>query len=529
MTALTGTWPVTRLILRRDRLRLALWLIAIPALVVIQAAGVQAVYPDQAAIDTYVELFGDNPALVAFAGPGYGFDDPNIGVVLVNEIQVFGALAMALMSIFLVARHTRGEEDVERVDLLRSAVVGRHAPTASAVIVIAALNVAVGVACAAGTIALGFPAAGSIALAGSLTVVGLMFAGATAVAAQVAGASRATLGLAGALLAAAFVIRAAGDIRDSGLSWLSPIGWAQGVRAYADERWWTLALCAGVAVALVAVAFRLSTMRDLGSGLRAQRAGPPAASRALTRPAGLAFRLQRGALAGWAAGMFLGGVVFGSLGEDVDRLLEENPAMADFFAQMEGTTITDAYLGTSLMMLALFSGGFAVSSALRLRGEEQAGRVESLLAGPVGRLRWAAGHLLVACIGTVVVIAAAGLGLGAAYAAVSGDAGQVPRLLGAALVTVPAILVLVGVAALLFGIVPRAAPAAWAALAVMLLIGYFSDLLQLPGWARDLSPLEHLPRVPAEPLAAAPVIAVTALAAALVAAGLWGLRRRDIR
>jgi ABC-2 type transport system permease protein len=529
VTTLTGTGRLVRLVLRRDRLRLGLWVVAIPGLVIVQAVGVQNVYPDQAAIDTYVELFGDNPALIAFAGPGYGFDDPNLGVVLVNEIQVFGAIAMALMSMFGVNRHTRAEEDSERADLIRSSVVGRHAPTAAAVVVIAALNVVIGVLCAIGTIALGFDEVGSIALAGSLTAVGLMFAGVTAVAAQIAGAGRATLGVAAAVLGASFVIRAAGDIGGTGLSWLSPIGWAQAVRAYAEERWWTLALCVGVAFALVVVAFWLSTQRDLGSGLRPLRAGPPRAPGWLTRPVGLAFRLQRGALVGWSVGLFLTGVVYGSIGEDVDQLLEENPAMADFFAQLEGTTLTDSFLATSSMMLALLAGGFAVSSALQMRGEEAAGRVEPILSGAVGRTRWAAAHLVVAGAGTVVVMAAAGLGLGIAYAVVSGDAGQAPRLLGAALVTVPGILVLIGLATLLFGVSPRAAPVAWAALALMVLVGFLRDLLQLPGWARDLSPLEHVPSVPAEPLAATPVITVTALAAALTAVGVWRLRRRDIQ
>jgi ABC-2 type transport system permease protein len=529
VTTLTGTGRLVRLILRRDRLRLGLWIAAIPGLVLAQAVGVQSLYADQAAIDNYVEFFGDNAALIAFSGPGHGFDDPNIGVVLVNEIQVFGCLAMALMSIFAVNRHTRAEEDSERADLVRAHVVGRHAPTTAAVAVVAVVNVVIGILCAAGTIAVGFPGVGSIALAGSMTAVGLMFAGVAAVAAQIASGSRAVLGLAGTALGAAFVIRAAGDISGNGLSWLSPIGWAQGVRAYADERWWTLALCAATAFALVVAAFWLSTQRDLGSGLRSLRAGPPVAARWLARPAGLAFRLQRGALAGWSLGMFLMGVIFGSIGEDVDRMIEENPAMADFFAQLEGTNLTDSFLATSVTMLALFAGGFAVSSALQLRGEEAAGRVESILAGAVSRPRWAAGHLLIACAGTVAVIAAAGLGLGVAYAVVSGDAAQAPRLLGAALVTVPGVLVLVGVATLLFGLVPRAAPATWAALTLMVLIGFFSDVLQLPGWARDLSPLEHLPSVPAEPLAAAPIVALTALAAALVAAGLWSLRRRDLQ
>ena len=43
----------------------------------------------------------------------------------------FTAVLVALMSIFLVNRHTRAEEDVERAELVRSSVIGRHAPTAA--------------------------------------------------------------------------------------------------------------------------------------------------------------------------------------------------------------------------------------------------------------------------------------------------------------------------------------------------------------------------------------------------------------
>ena len=84
-----------------------------------------------------MRLFGDNPALIVFAGPGYGFDDPNIGVILVNETQLWGMVIVALMSIFMVNRHTRAEEESERLDLVRANVVGRHAPTAASTIVIA--------------------------------------------------------------------------------------------------------------------------------------------------------------------------------------------------------------------------------------------------------------------------------------------------------------------------------------------------------------------------------------------------------
>jgi ABC-2 type transport system permease protein len=358
--------------------------------------------------------------------------------------------------------------------------------------------------------------------------VGLVFVGVTAVAAQVASTGRATLALASAVLVITFLLRAMGDIGDNPLRWLSPIGWAQSVRAFAGEQWWTLAFSGVVAVGLVTLAFWLSTLRDPGSGLLPTRPGPDRASAALLGPLGLAVRLHRGAVIGWAVGLVTIGIVYGSIGNDIEEMVEENPVYADFLAQAQGTSLTDAFFATSLMLLAVMASGFAISAVLRLRSEEDAGRAEPLLAGPLPRWRWAFDHLAVAVVGSALVVAAGGLGIGGAYAVVSSDSSQVLRMVGASLVTLPAVFVLASIAMALFGLVPRFALAAWGALAVVVLVGVFADLLRLPEWSRQISPFQHLPATPAEPFALGPVVAVTAVAAALTAAGLWGLRRRDL-
>ena len=529
MTTLTGVGRLVRLILRLDRVRLPVWILGLVGFIVASAASLPPLYPDQESIDDYVRLFGDNPALVAFAGPGYGFGDPNLGVILVNEVQLWACIAVALMSIFLVNRHTRVEEDAERTDLVRSSVVGRHAPAAAAVGVVAGANVVVAAACASAFVLLDYATLGSLALAGSFLLCGLAFTAITAVTAQAAGGSRSTLGLATAVLGISFALRAFGDIGDNALRWLSPIGWAQGVRAYAGEQWWPVAHTTAFAGGLVALAFWLSTRRDLGSGLLPQRPGNRRAGAWSAGPLGLAVRLQRASVVAWCAGLFLMGLVYGSIGQDVEEMIEENPAYADFLAQAGGADVTDSFFATSMSMLALLTAGFGISSTLRLRSEEGAGRAEPVLAAPVSRWRWAASHLTVAGVGSVVVMACAGLGVGASFAVVSADAGQVPRLVWAALVTVPAILVLVGVATTLFGLAPRFALVAWAVLAVAVLVDLFGELLRLPAWTRRLSPLEHVPGVPAEALATVPLVVLGALAAMFVAVGLRALDARDLR
>jgi ABC-2 type transport system permease protein len=233
------------------------------------------------------------------------------------------------------------------------------------------------------------------------------------------------------------------------------------------------------------------------------------------------------AVLGWAVAMLLGGLAYGSVAEDIDDYVRDNPDIADFLAQTGGSLV-DIYLGTTLLFLALAAAGFAISSVLRLRSEETSGRAEALLATPLGRVRWAAAGLAVAAASSALLVVLAGVGAGLAYAITVGDAGQVPRVALASLTQIPGVWVLGGAAAALHGLRPRAAVAAWAALAVAAVIAMFGELLDLPAAVRDVSPFEHLPRSPAGDVDVLPIVVVLAVVVALVAAGLAGLRRRDL-
>jgi ABC-2 type transport system permease protein len=141
----------------------------------------------------------------------------------------------------------------------------------------------------------------------------------------------------------------------------------------------------------------------------------------------------------------------------------------------------------------------------------------------VSRIGWAAGHLVFAVVGPAIALAAAAT----TAALVHGSDGDLPRLISAALVQLPAIWVLGGTAVALFGFAPRQARASWGLIVGCLLLGQLGRLLQLPGWLMDLSPFTHLPG-PGEAARAAPLLVLVAVAAGLATAGLIGLRRRDL-
>ena len=107
------------------------------------------------------------------------------------------------------------------------------------------------------------------------------------------------------------------------------------------------------------------------------------------------------------------------------------------------------------------AAAYAVSGVLRLRAEESARRAEPGAGHAAGRVGWAVSQLVVAGPARRWCWPRPGSAPGS-YGVRAGDLGtQVPRLLGAALVQLPAVLAVAAVAVLLFGLRPgRAWPAA---------------------------------------------------------------------
>ena len=108
-----------------------------------------------------------------------------------------------------------------------------------------------------------------------------------------------------------------------------------------------------------------------------------------------------------------------------------------------------------------------------------------------------ASHLVVALATSAALMLAMGLCVGLAHGAAIGDVpGATVTMVGAALVRVPAVWAVTGLAAALFGLLPRATVAAWVALVAFLVVGELGPLVRLPGWAMDTSPFAHVPSLP---------------------------------
>jgi ABC-2 type transport system permease protein len=517
---LAGTGTLLRFALRRDRLMIPVW-IAVTALMVLSMPGtLEGLYGTPAERAELIRQMETNSSLRAMVGPVFG---DSLGALTAWRVGIYAGALAAVMSLLVVVRHTRDEEESGRQELVASGTVGRRASLTAALLAAAVANAVLALLVTAGLAGQG--TAGALALGLGIAGVGMVFATMAAIVAQLTESARLARGLTAAVLGAAFVLRAAGDSgTDDGssvLTWLSPLGWLENLRPYAGERWWVLALLAGAVVLQGAVAYALAGRRDLGMSFLPTRPGP--ASGRLGTAAALAWRLQRGGVLGWSIGFFLAGVVYGGMTEGAADLVGDNDNARRIIERMGGQSgLTDAFLASMIGMLGLVAALWIVASVLRLHGEETSGRAEPVLANAVGRLRWATGHLVIAFGGAALIMLLAGLGFAVGYGRQTGP------VLAACLVQLPAVWVVGGVAVLLHGVLPRAALAAWGVAGAVLLIGWVGPALDVPRAVLDVSPFGHLPKLPGGSMEWGPVAVLTGVAVLLVAAGLTGLRRRDM-
>ena len=527
--SLAGLGTLLRFQLRRDRVRLPVWILGITLAVVSTAVSFPLIYPTAADRAGALQTI-DNPGTTALIGAVYGGTDYTYGIMVGHQLLGLISVVAALMSIFTLVRHTRAEEEAGRTELLRSSMVGRHASTVAAVILLGGANVVLALALAVGLGSLGIETItweGSLLFGAGVAAVGLVFAGVAAVTAQLTESARTASSSAGLLLALAYVLRAMGDVSNETISWFSPIGWAQATQVYHADDWVPLAIALVAAAALVVASVLLSRRRDVGAGILGTRPGPARGGTLLQGPLGLAWRLSRGTVIGWSIGLLVFGLLYGPVLSEASTFLDDLPIMAEFLpdAQASGAELFGA---TVIAVTAILCAIPAVQVVLRLRSEETAGRVGPLLTTPLSRTRWMAASVVLAVLTAVVVLGVTGLGIGLGAAYSMDDAAWVAASVGATVSYLPAVAVVIGVGALLVGWLPRVTGWAWALVGFAAVVMYFGGILDLPQWLIDVSPFSHVPQQPAVDFDGVPLAWLMLVALLLMAAGLVGVRRRDV-
>jgi ABC-2 type transport system permease protein len=514
-------------LVRRSALLLAL---ALALYVGLEIASYRSAYPNGVS-PLQFQMFEDNPAVRVLSGVPNALD--TAGGFAVWDAGWIWELLLAVWAIFITSRFLRGEEDVDRADLVLSNPVRGTRVTVLALAVVVAAGLLVGAVVTATLVGTGNAVRGSVLLGLALAGVCATFASVTAVTSQLVETRRRAAGLAAAVLVVAYVLRMYGSSTDprAWVRWLTPLGWLDELRPYgaADAR--ALVPFLVVSLSLVAAAVALRARRDVGSALLAPEAARKPHLRLLGSPAAFAWRSNRAVLLGWLLGLGAYAVTMGALVSTMIDWLAKDEGYQRILADLglDEALTTRGFIG----MISLFLGvAVALQVTWRMgaaRAEEESGRAEALLARRVTRVRWLAGHSLLMILGGLLLVLVMGSGFWLGTLA-SGSAGITwSETTRSALNVLPVVVLVGGLAVATFGLAPRLTVPLPATLTVVwFVLSMLGPALSWPTWVLDLSPFTHLALVPAEPWAATAGTVMTGLGLVLAVAGFAGFQRRDV-
>jgi ABC-2 type transport system permease protein len=514
-------------LIRRGTLLLAVAMAGYSAL---EIASYRSAYPDGIS-PTQFALFEDNPAVRMISGAPHALD--TAGGFAVWDAGWIWQLILAVWAILTVTRFLRGDEDLDRADLVLAGPVRATRVTGVALAVVAAGGLLVGMVVTISMTILGQQFASSALLGLALAGVCATFAAVAALASQLVEVRRRAAGLAAAVLGVAWIVRMVAASTDprAWLNWFTPLGWLDLLHLYGDPEPLALIPLIVAPVALGAVALVLRARRDTGSALLVAESGRAPKLRLLGSPTAFAWRTNRAVLLAWLLGLAAYAAIMGAI----------LASMIDWLAGDEGYQRILAAMGldqalTNKGFLAFIATIYGLAVALQVawrlgatRGEEEACRLEAVLAAPVTRRRWLAGHAVLAMLGGILLVMAGGTALWlGAVAAGSADLTWWDTT-RATLNLLPIAVLVAGIAIAAFGVLPRLTVALPVAVAV---VGFVASMLgpalDWPQWALDLSPFTHLALVPAEPWAATAGLVMSGIGLLLGVAGLLAFQRRDL-
>jgi len=519
-----------RLILKRERLGSLIWLLGMVGCIV----GFAPLYVNL--FSTPEELHAiamtvNAPAMIALIGPVFGLDSLTPAMVMAQQALFLFIAAIAVMNVFFVVRHTRADEELGRMEVLRSLPIGRLTSAIATLAGAAMLNLGISLLSFLGLVALkveGTTIAGAFVYCFAIGISGLFFAGLALLMCQLLSSSRGAATGFFAMFGLFFMLRAMGDVQESWLSWVSPLGIPLQVYAFYDNNFFPIVLMLILTAIVAAGALWVCQRRDLGEGVIPARRGKGEASRLLLNPLGFAWRLSRGSFVGWSVAVSLFGAMYGAV-LMMDDFLEIEMLQALLETLGDTGNLLHGFVSMLFLIMSLLAAVPVISCFKRLRGEEKHHRLEQLYARSVCRTKMMLSFLAVAVLFSVAMPLLSGLGM---YAASVGATGlSLGEFMQAAMSYVPAIWATLGLCALLVGLLPKLTSLAWVYFGFTFFFNYIGRLAlpeEAAEFAAQLTPFGWIAQLPVQEFRWAPLIALTGIAVALCAAGLWGYRRRDI-
>lgn len=522
---LAGYGKYFRFTLKHSFARYLVWAAVIVFLVAYVGAYYQSMFDTQTKLDEFAAI-GASPSMVALIGKIGSM--ATLGGAVWTKIWMFTAMTLGVGMVFQVTKGARADEENGRTELFRSRSLGIHTTLASVVGGALLLCLVIGLLSALACIGLGLDPSGSgvtgsVVFGLSVAAVGWLGVGVGALTNQLSASASLANSTGSVVMAVFYCMRMIGDMGDNDLlTWLSPVGWAEKMEPWAQNRAWLSLPVLFLTALLIAAAFVIEARRDYGSGVLRDKKGRSEAKPLTRRSWGLVLRLYKGSIISWSVAIVLSGLLFGSVSNSMLKLLSEAN-----LPMLKGAGM-DALTGLLLCFIGLISAVLPLTIMTGLRSDEARGLSEAMLAGKLSRHRIVLERFAIGTASAALLLVLGGASFGLSYGAAANDLSQTGRLAADALVYLPGIMAIMGVVVLLFGVLPRAAiPVTWFLYGAMYFAVLLIDSLKLPEWAANIIPFIGTPRMPAQDFQAS-VFGYLAAAILFLLLGILGFRKRDV-
>jgi ABC-2 type transport system permease protein len=530
-TAQTGY--LTRMYLRRDRIAILIWLLGIVGGAASGASKIIGLTGNDKAVASLVHTM-DTPAMAAMFGPFKATQSANTASIFSATMMVFMGLIMAVMNIYFAIRNTRTQEDNGVLEMVRAHSVGRQSSLLATLYELIIINLLNGVLMSVTLQAMnmdGADATGNWLFGMGLAACGLMFGAFTLLIAQLASNARGATTMSYSLLGILYILRALTDVQNTDYTWWTVFGWVEKLGVYGKNDWLPALYMIALAAIVLVITFVVSAQRDLGSGLLPDRPGRAHASVFLAGPTSLIFRLERTSLIAWVIGLFIYGASMGSLFDTIGDMMNSSPMVVKIIgpaaAQAAGRTMTLEFASMMATVMAIGASVPVIATLLRLNSDEQKGWLESMHARPVSRFQLFGAYSLVATVSGLLTLFAGNIGMAIGSQGMK-HAFSVGRLMRAFWGFAPAILMTVGIAAVVVGLLPRLQKLAWILPIYALLSIYLGGLLDFPEWTKKVTPFGWIRKVPLHTVQWDQVGLLVVVSCVLVLIGYSLYRRRDL-
>lgn len=529
-----GSGILSRFIIKRDKIRQLIWILGLTAFFICFVPVFKDMFQSGGAAERAVSVeMMKNPAMIAIVGPVYGAANYTTGAMYANFMLVFSAMLAGVMSIGLVTRHTRHDEELGRLEVIRSLPVGRLSNLTSTISVMVLSNVILSVLTGVGMYLLredGMTANGCFLFGAGCGIVGIFFGVSTAIFCQITANNRTATSLSYMWLMVLYLIRAAGDIKDNdAFANISPLGMVLRTKTFVKNQWWPIFAILGISIVLLIAAFILASRRDLTRGLLPEKPGRRHGSVLMSSSYGLALRLLRTTAIIWAVTVFILAGMYGSVFGDLDSFIGNNEMLSAIFTANSHFSVAEQFMSFLMVIMALITSIPVLSSIGKIAAEEKRGHAEHVLGKAVSRSSQMTAYLVPALVLSVVLQVLAALGFWVVGSTVLDTIPSLKVFMISALSYLPAIWVLAGVALVLTAFLPGKMYLSYAYLAYAFFAVYLGTVAKLPEWLKKLSPFGYIAQYPTEKLKAAPLIIMTGIAIVLGIIGYLGYRNRDVK